>query len=44
MEENKLERPKLFNIEAEQAVLGTIIMNNDYLGKVNDIIKSSDFY
>lgn len=44
MEEEKLERPKLFNIEAEQAVLGTIIMNNDYLGKVNDIIKSSDFY
>lgn len=42
--EEKLERPNLFNIEAEQSVLGTIILNNDYLGKVNDILKSEDFY
>lgn len=42
--EQKLERPNLFNIEAEQAVLGTIILNNDYLGKVNDILKKEDFY
>ncbi|HSQ98011.1 MAG TPA: replicative DNA helicase [Rickettsiales bacterium] len=44
MQEEKLERPNLFNIEAEQAVLGTIILNNEYLGKVNDILKSEDFY
>ena len=45
-EENKntLERPKLFNIEAEQTILGAIILNNDYLGKVNDILKSESFY
>ena len=45
-EENKntLERPKLFNVEAEQIILGAIILNNDYLGKVNDILKSESFY
>ena len=32
---NTIERPKLFNIEAEQTVLGAIILNNDYLGKDN---------
>lgn len=42
--EVKTERPNLFNIEAEQAVLGTIIRNNDYLGKVNDILKNEDFF
>ncbi len=45
MENNTvLEKPKLFNIEAEQTVLGTIILNNDYLGKVNDILRTESFY
>ncbi|MDD2839915.1 MAG: replicative DNA helicase [Rickettsiales bacterium] len=44
MQKEEIERPNLFNIEAEQAVLGTIILNNDYLGKVNDILKGEDFY
>ena len=39
-----MEKPKLFNIEAEQTVLGTIILNNDYLGKISDIIKTESFY
>lgn len=37
-------KTKLFNIEAEQTVLGTIILNNDYLGKVNDILRTESFY
>lgn len=32
------------NFEAEQAVLGTIIMNNDYVIKVYDILKPKHFY
>lgn len=39
-----IERPKLFNIEAEQTVLGAIIINNDYLGKINDILRVESFY
>ncbi len=39
-----LEKPKLFNVEAEQIILGSIIINNDYLGKVNDILKPESFY
>ncbi|MDR3289948.1 MAG: replicative DNA helicase [Rickettsiales bacterium] len=39
-----MERPNLFNIEAEKTILGTIIINNDYFGKVNDIILSEHFY
>lgn len=34
----------LFNIEAEQAVLGTIIMNNEYLRRVSDILDPKHFY
>jgi replicative DNA helicase len=32
------------NLQAEQAVLGTIIMNNDYLIKVYDFLKAEHFY
>jgi replicative DNA helicase len=32
------------NLEAEQAVLGTIIINNDYLIKVYDFLKAEHFY
>ena len=31
------------NLEAETAVLGTIIMNNDFLRKVEDILESKHF-
>lgn len=34
----------LFNIEAEQIILGTIILNNDYLSKVSEILKVNYFY
>ncbi|NLE03831.1 MAG: replicative DNA helicase [Crenarchaeota archaeon] len=44
MEPGTVEKPSLFNIEAEQVVLGAIILNNDHLGKVSDIIKDENFY
>lgn len=34
----------LINIEAEQAILGTILINNDYLRRVEDILISEYFY
>lgn len=34
---------KFFNIEAEQAILGTIILNNIYLRKVEDVLMSQYF-
>jgi len=33
-----------YNIEAEQAVLGTIILNNEYLRRVEDILVAESFY
>ncbi len=39
-----IERKELFNIEAEQAVLGTIILNNEYLGRVLEFLKPEHFY
>lgn len=35
---------KLYNIEAEQAILGTIIMNNDYYKRIADSMKPEYFY
>ena len=32
-------RKELFNIEAEQAVLGTIILNNEYLNRVSEFLR-----
>lgn len=43
-ENTTIERPKLFNLEAEQTVLGALILNNDYLGKINDILTADLFY
>ncbi|MBM5782019.1 MAG: replicative DNA helicase [Pelagibacterales bacterium] len=45
-EENKtdLMRKELFNIEAEQAVLGTIILNNEYLNRVSEFLREDHFY
>lgn len=42
--ENKANFKGLFNIDAEQIVLGKIISNNDYLIKVNDILNPEYFY
>jgi len=42
--ESEIEKPNLFNVEAEQIVLGTIIINNEYLGKVIEILKKEYFY
>jgi len=39
-----IKKSKLFNVEAEQTVLGTIILNNDYLSKVTDVLKTENFY
>jgi replicative DNA helicase len=37
-------RKELFNIEAEQAVLGTIILNNEYLNRVSEFLQEEHFY
>ena len=44
-EENNFDvRKELFNIEAEQAVLGTIILNNEYLNRVSEFLREEHFY
>ena len=37
-------RKELFNVEAEQAVLGTIILNNEYLNRVAEFLLPDHFY
>ncbi len=37
-------RKELSNIEAEQAVLGTIILNNEYLNRVSEFLREEHFY
>ncbi len=37
-------RRELFNIEAEQTILGTIIINNDYINRVADFLLPEHFY
>lgn len=37
-------RKELYNIEAEQAVLGVIILNNEYLNRVSEFLRSEHFY
>lgn len=37
-------RRELFNIEAEQSVLGTIILNNEYLNRVIEFLLPEHFY
>ena len=41
---DEIKRRELFNIEAEQVILGTIILNNEYLNRVSDFLKSEHFY
>ena len=43
MSKNEI-RKELFNIEAEQAVLGTIILNNEYLNRVIEFLRPHHFY
>ncbi|NBV07288.1 MAG: replicative DNA helicase [Proteobacteria bacterium] len=35
---------ELFNIDAEQAILGTIILNNEYLNRVSEFLQTEHFY
>jgi replicative DNA helicase len=37
-------KTELFNIEAEQAILGTIILNNEYLSRVSEFLLPQHFY
>ncbi len=37
-------RKELYNLEAEQAVLGTIILNNEYLNRVSEFLREEHFY
>jgi replicative DNA helicase len=39
-----MELTQFTNIEAEQAILGTIIINNDYLRRVEDMLNRKHFY
>lgn len=41
---NEIKRRELFNIEAEQSVLGTIIVNNNYLNRVIEFLQAHHFY
>jgi replicative DNA helicase len=43
-EEQKQETIELFNIEAEQCLLGTIILNNEYLSRVSEFLLPEHFY
>ena len=42
--ETKLYREAPNNIEAEQALLGAILVNNDALYRVSDFLKAEHFY
>lgn len=35
---------ELYNLEAEQIILGTIILNNDYLNRVSEFLLAEHFY
>ena len=42
--QNKLENKQPSNIEAEQALLGSILVNNDIIDEISNLIKSQIFY
>tara|TARA_Y100000389_G_scaffold101339_1_gene98113 strand:- start:7638 stop:9092 length:1455 start_codon:yes stop_codon:yes gene_type:complete len=47
IEENQVKsiiKRELYNLEAEQVILGTIIMNNDYLNRVSEFLLDEHFY
>ncbi len=37
-------RQELYNLEAEQAILGTVILNNEYLNRVSEFLLPEHFY
>ena len=41
---NKTENKQPSNIEAEQALLGSILVNNDIIDEISNIVNSSVFY
>jgi replicative DNA helicase len=41
---NEINKSELFNLEAEQSLLGTIILNNEYLMRVNEFLLPEFFY
>lgn len=41
---NDMTKRELFNIEAEQAILGTIILNNEYINRVLEFLRPEHFY
>lgn len=44
-EENQIiERSELNNIQAEQVILGTIVLNNEYLNRVSEFLLPEHFY
>lgn len=43
-DKSAITRRELFNIEAEQSVLGTIILNNEYLNRVVEFLLPEHFY
>ena len=42
--QNKLENRQPSNLEAEQALLGSILVNNDIIDEISTIINSKTFY
>ena len=42
--QNKLEIRQPSNLEAEQALLGSILVNNDIIDEISTIINSKTFY
>ena len=42
--QNKLENKQPSNLEAEQALLGSILVNNDIIEEVSTLVKSNIFY
>ena len=42
--QNNLENKQPSNLEAEQALLGSILVNNDIIDEISNIVNSSIFY
>ena len=42
--QNKIENKQPSNLEAEQALLGSILVNNDILDEISTIVNSTVFY
>ena len=44
LEQNKISKKQPSNIEAEQALLGSILVNNDIIDEISTIVNPSIFY